>query len=224
MGSKPSRPGRRAPRADPPPIPFHPERNSRLLACQPPLMDRIGRAEADERSQDLPHLPKFRPGMSYWTSPKTSPLAVRLGSHQPRRYFKQRRVLSFLSSCQGGECRSSSTAAAHPCPQFLKFGGHRSPRAGQRCLRSRLEHRDTPLRRVGHKRYRHHILLCRLPRNFWLIGASGTRRPPSFGFPCGRHGTGCSRPRRRSAMLLVTRRREVNAPPGAARRAAPRRR
>ena len=37
-----------------------------------------------------------------------------------RRYFRQRRVLSFLSSCHGGGCRSNSTA--HPCPQFVKFG------------------------------------------------------------------------------------------------------
>src|ERR1700709_1734573 len=70
---------------------------------------------------------KLRLGLRNCTSPKMSPLAVLVGSHQPRPscvtrsisplgllYLRQLRVLSFLSNCQGGECRSNNTAQLTP--------------------------------------------------------------------------------------------------------------
>src|ERR1700677_4089295 len=67
--------------------------------------------------------PKLRPGSSLCASPKTSPLASLVGSHQPRpawltmrisplprRYFRLSLVLSFRSSFQHGGVCSNTTA------------------------------------------------------------------------------------------------------------------
>ena len=95
---------------------------------------KLGDSPANSRRR-LRTCPKLRPGSSFCTRQKTSPLASLVGSHQPRpawltirisplsrRYFRLSFVLSFRSSFQQRRRSLQHHGAMHLAPQFLDFG------------------------------------------------------------------------------------------------------
>src|SRR5208283_303206 len=103
------------------------QRSATCLAglCWPPALSTDGKRGDNPANwrRRLRTWPKLKPGSSLCTSPKTSPLASLVGSHQPRppwltirisplprRNFRLSFVLSFRSSFHGGGVRSSTTA------------------------------------------------------------------------------------------------------------------
>ena len=110
----------------------------RSASLRRPALSAIGKAgdsPANWRKR-LRTWPKLIPGSSRWTSPKTSPLASLMGSHQPRppwltirispsprRYFRLSLVLSFRSSSKAAACARARRRNA-PCRAARRFPDH----------------------------------------------------------------------------------------------------